>query len=136
MLPLKLTLYDRVSVEEVVRRIRFQLRRQHFLEICDKCPPLDSLAFLSTSVSEVVNHEVKDESAAFQSLMSHILGRLAADGSPKEEGESSLPARATTEEREENRKKLFKTLTEMYFPAESRAPKANIEDLIHPSSYM
>ena len=74
----------RPSISEILRRAKFKLRKQRFLEMAQEADQIDgggpggigamqALIYLQTQVSQVVNHDAPEESQSFRRLMSHLL---------------------------------------------------------------
>lgn len=70
----------RPSPAEVLRKIKFRLRQQRFLEMTREASAMEALVYLQTRVSETVNHEVPEESHAFRKLMAHLLHGSSSGG--------------------------------------------------------
>lgn len=76
---------QRPSSDEVLRRAKYQVRQQRFLEMAATGNAMGALIYLQTQVSAVVNHADETESTTFRRLMGHLLSR------------SSSPARGYTD---------------------------------------
>lgn len=87
----------RPSISEILRRAKFKLRKQRFLEMAQEADQIDggpgglgamqALIYLQTQVSQVVNHDEPEESQAFRRLMAHLLN--AGSGAGRESTSSS-----------------------------------------------
>ncbi|EED81562.1 predicted protein [Postia placenta Mad-698-R] len=64
---------ERPALSDILRRGLFELRRQHFRELCEDAPPVKALTFLQREVSAVVDHRIQEEAHDFHSLLSHLL---------------------------------------------------------------
>jgi len=64
---------ERPPVDEVIRRAKFEIRRQQFREMCDEVVPVKSLTFLQNEVANVVDHNNDAEEDSFRSLLTHLL---------------------------------------------------------------
>ncbi|KAJ3185891.1 hypothetical protein HK101_009778 [Irineochytrium annulatum] len=58
----------RPSPADVLRRAKFQIRRQQFREMCQSGNVFQALQYLQSEVSEVVDHQDENESKAFREL--------------------------------------------------------------------
>lgn len=63
-----LLLQLRPTLDDIVRRCRFYIRRQHFRELCAAKDQARALRFLQTNMNEVVNHANEDEAKEFREL--------------------------------------------------------------------
>jgi hypothetical protein len=101
----------RPGIAEVLRKTKFKLRQQRFLELAHDQQQRNSsllgveggtgagwgamqaLVYLQTQVSQVVNHDIAEESQAFRKLMAHLLnpssGNLLDASSPGQASSSS-----------------------------------------------
>lgn len=94
----------RPGLGEVLRKAKFRLRQQRFLELANEQQrnassgggqggagwgAMQALVYLQTQVSEVVNHDLAEESQAFRKLMAHL---LSASSSSLGEGSSPMVA--------------------------------------------
>ncbi|UZJ52511.1 hypothetical protein CBS101457_001831 [Exobasidium rhododendri] len=87
----------RPGLSEVLRKAKFKLRQQRFLELAHSQDASGSgsegamraLLYLQNEVSQVVNHGLPEESAAFQKLMAHLL-RASTGKTDEEEGPSFM----------------------------------------------
>jgi hypothetical protein len=85
----------RPSVAEVLRKAKFKLRQQRFLEMADELNAaglgaMQALIYLQTQVAQVVNHEIAEEGYAFRKLMSHLLHTGGGGGGASSTGEASV----------------------------------------------
>ncbi|PFH53700.1 hypothetical protein AMATHDRAFT_934 [Amanita thiersii Skay4041] len=64
---------QRPLADMVVRRARFQIRRQQFREMCEDQSPIKALNFLQNEVADVVDHSDVAESEEFRALMTYLL---------------------------------------------------------------
>ncbi|KAF9446346.1 hypothetical protein P691DRAFT_733454 [Macrolepiota fuliginosa MF-IS2] len=63
----------RPGSEEIVRKAKYRIRRQQFREMCEDSTPTKALSFLKYQVSPVVNHDDKNETEDYRSLMTFLL---------------------------------------------------------------
>lgn len=79
----------RPDIAEVLRKAKFKLRQQRYLELTQEqneasrgvgagllgagWGAMQALVYLQTQVSQVVNHDIAEESQAFRKLMAHLL---------------------------------------------------------------
>lgn len=68
----------RPTLVEVLRKAKFRLRQQRFLEMAheqsrSESSAIHALVYLQSHVSEVVDHSIPEESQTFRKLMSHLL---------------------------------------------------------------
>ncbi|CAB4386012.1 hypothetical protein RhiirA5_492663 [Rhizophagus irregularis] len=103
----------RPKSEDLLRRIKFLIRKQKFREICFESDSIKALKYLQIQLSQVVDHSNKDESLEFRGLSASLFNKN------KDE------AHDTFQERTE----LFEKLLE-FFPDEMKQPKENLIDLI------
>lgn len=132
------------SAEALLRKCKFLIRRQRYLEMArDSTKAMDALRYLQTTLSEVVNHDDKDEAAEFQTLATALfndgsplrgpsanLQGLSAPpillpGSKTPDGDSTPAGRA----RHAERIGLFQALL-TYFPESSKEPAASLLDVL------
>ena len=64
----------RPQVEDVLRKAIFCIRRQVFLELCQKANSIAALKYLQNDLSSVVNHNNEEESNLFRKLTSWLFG--------------------------------------------------------------
>ncbi|KAF8585931.1 hypothetical protein K439DRAFT_1409405 [Ramaria rubella] len=79
--------FERPSREEIVRRAKFIIRRQHFKELCETIPAVQALTFLQRDVHSVVDHLSDEETATFRALHSHLFDKASCHSTSK----GSLP---------------------------------------------
>ncbi|CAG8451778.1 448_t:CDS:10 [Paraglomus occultum] len=104
----------RPTTEEILRKIRFHIRKQKFREMClDPSYSVDALKFLQTQLAEVVDHSNETESAEFRSLTTDLVYRN----------------RGKRPDTFQSRTELYETLLE-YFPEIMKQPKGNLIDLV------
>ncbi|KAF9236343.1 Muskelin N-terminus-domain-containing protein [Melanogaster broomeanus] len=58
---------------EVIRKAKYEIRRQRFREMCEEQPAVTALRYLQTDVFEVVDHNNPEETSIFRSLLAHLL---------------------------------------------------------------
>jgi len=63
----------RPTHDDILRKARFNVRRQQFREMCGKTDSVRALNFLRTEVAAVVDHNDSNEASSFRYLMSHLL---------------------------------------------------------------
>eukprot|EP00004_Rigifila_ramosa_P023108 TRINITY_DN6432_c0_g1_i1.p1 TRINITY_DN6432_c0_g1~~TRINITY_DN6432_c0_g1_i1.p1 ORF type:complete len:724 (-),score=148.83 TRINITY_DN6432_c0_g1_i1:62-2233(-) len=110
--------------DEILRRAKFLVTKQRFLEICQTGDAVSALAFLQSEVSSVVDHQNPAESAEFRCLAPLLFdphGKHAAHHAraldPVVVGSAGPHFAART--------KLFETLCE-FFPPEATQPAGQI----------
>ena len=60
------------SSSDVLRRARFFIRRQLFIEMCHSSEPMQALQYLQNDVSSFVNHDDEVESKQFRELTQYL----------------------------------------------------------------
>lgn len=94
----------RPSVGAILRKAKFKVRQQRFLEMVHDTDgisagsagmgAMQALVYLQTQVSQMVNHDVPEESQAFRKLMAHLLhaGSGTSGGSARQAGSATEAA--------------------------------------------
>jgi len=103
----------RPKSEDLLRRIKFLIRKQKFREICFESDSIRALKYLQVQLAQVVEHSNKDESLEFRGLSASLFNKN------KDETHDTF----------QERTELFEKLLE-FFPEEMKQPKENLIDLI------
>ncbi|XP_017304065.1 muskelin [Diaphorina citri] len=122
---------SRPTRDQILARTKVLVRTAKFQEL-SLCDRLSALQYLQTSLSELINHDDKEQSLEFRRLAQHLfIG--GGEGSPPPSPPSSSPLPTTkvslSGEINARRSQLYKDLT-LYFPQSMTPPKQNLQDII------
>lgn len=142
-----LKLEKKQKLEDILRRVIFQIRKQQFYEICwarkfsasalNRIPngapegtnaslpslfPFNPMTFLQNDLSQVVNHDDAEESREFQQLSVWLLNPPSMD--PLLDNSSPVGGQIAA-----GRKRLFQDLIS-FLPRQMRPPTANLHDFV------
>ncbi|CAG8499389.1 16163_t:CDS:10 [Acaulospora morrowiae] len=101
----------RPEPDNILRRIKFQIRKQRFWEMCLEGDSIKALKYLQNQLSQVVDHTSETESEEFRGLTSNLFYNIKNDI-----------------DLFDVRTELFEKLLE-FFPDEMKQPKGNLIDL-------
>ncbi|KAJ3332134.1 Muskelin 1, intracellular mediator containing kelch motif [Blyttiomyces sp. JEL0837] len=73
----------RPKTTDILRRVKFLIKRQQFREMCDRENPIVALQFLQSEVSAVVDHADEKESKEFRELAQCLFHWPGKDGSQR-----------------------------------------------------
>jgi hypothetical protein len=89
----------RPTPEEILRRVKFHVRKQRFVEMCANEPSLSALLYLQSALSSITDHSDEAEATAFRSCMAYLLAApprqqypAAADSSDRMEEDGDTAA--------------------------------------------
>ncbi len=115
----------RPSRNDVARRCQLSLRKGKFTELAASSSKIDAVGYLQTKLSEVVDHDDKEQEQDFQKLVAQMF--LSKSNAAKKEDEDD-----DDDEEDEihvMRNDLFEKLA-CYFPASMTHPRSSLVDLI------
>eukprot|EP01103_Thecamoeba_quadrilineata_P009060 TRINITY_DN1876_c0_g1_i1.p1 TRINITY_DN1876_c0_g1~~TRINITY_DN1876_c0_g1_i1.p1 ORF type:complete len:733 (-),score=108.15 TRINITY_DN1876_c0_g1_i1:57-2255(-) len=110
---------------DILRKAKLMIRKQQYLEMCRKGKVMEGLAFLQSSLSEMVDHSNPTESLQFRSLANNLFEAPQAPSCSLDESEPHRPPPELYEER----MNLFDELAKFFLHSSSSSSK-HLLDLV------